>query len=75
MSVSQIITDDNKISAFFKYGAAVDVGTTTVVLKLYSADGDCVGVSSALNPQREFSADVIGRISKALFGEGKSLQK
>lgn len=74
MPVSQIITDDNKISAFFKYGAAVDVGTTTVVLKLYSADGVCVGVSSSLNPQREFSADVIGRISKALFGEGKSLQ-
>ncbi len=58
-----------------KYGAAVDLGTTTVVLKLYSADGVCIGEASAFNPQREFSADVIGRISKALQGEGEKLQK
>ncbi len=81
MSVLTVIKDDNEISvpqsanAVFKYGAAVDLGTTTVVLKLYSADGACVGEAAAINPQRDFSADVIGRISKALQGEGEKLQK
>ncbi len=81
MSVLTVIKDDNEIfvpqsaNAVFKYGAAVDLGTTTVVLKLYSADGACAGEAAALNPQRDFSADVIGRISKALQGEGEKLQK
>lgn len=56
------------------YGAAVDIGTTTVVLKLFSADGTCVGQASALNPQRVFSSDVIGRIGEALNGKGALLQ-
>ncbi|MBE6540117.1 MAG: DUF4445 domain-containing protein [Ruminococcaceae bacterium] len=61
-------TSTYRISARFNYGAAVDVGTTTVVLKLYSSCGECVGESSAVNPQRAFSADVIGRISHSLNG-------
>ncbi len=61
-------------NAEFGYGAAVDIGTTTVVLKLFSGDGTCVGEASALNPQRSFSQDVIGRISKAMNGEGEKLK-
>lgn len=59
----------------FRYGAAVDIGTTTVVLKLFSADGSCLGVASALNPQRAFASDVIGRISASLNGNGEILKK
>lgn len=59
----------------FNYGAAVDIGTTTVVLKLFSSDGACVGQSSSLNPQRSFAADVIGRIGEALKGNGFLLQQ
>lgn len=57
------------------YGAAVDIGTTTVVLKLFSADGTVMGEGSALNPQRSYSADVIGRIGEALKGHGDTLKK
>lgn len=59
----------------WNYGAAVDIGTTTVVLKLFSADGICVGEESALNPQRSFSADVIGRIGESLKGNSEKLKE
>lgn len=59
----------------FRFGAAVDVGTTTVVLKLFSADGCCVGEGSSLNPQRVFSADVIGRIGESLKGKSNILKE
>ena len=45
-------------------GAAVDLGTTTVALRLYDlASGVCLGTESAWNAQRGFGADVISRIS------------
>ena len=47
--------------------AAVDIGTTTVVL--YLADGktgQVLSVNSALNPQTEFGADVISRANYAM---------
>ncbi len=59
----------------WRCGAAVDIGTTTVVLKLFSADGIWVGEESALNPQRSFSADVIGRIGESLKGNGEALKE
>lgn len=46
------------------YGLAVDVGTTTVVGYLMDLNsGEQVGVSSSLNGQRAFGADVISRIN------------
>ncbi|MCL2813635.1 MAG: ASKHA domain-containing protein [Oscillospiraceae bacterium] len=46
------------------YGAAVDIGTTTAVLYLYSlTSGNCAGVAAAENPQRAYGADVISRIN------------
>ncbi|MBQ1254655.1 MAG: 2Fe-2S iron-sulfur cluster binding domain-containing protein, partial [Clostridia bacterium] len=38
--------------------AAVDLGTTTIVAKAFRADGTLIGEASALNPQREYAADV-----------------
>ena len=59
-----------------RYGAAVDVGTTTVALRVYDLkEGQVVSQSAALNPQRSFSADIMGRIDAALRGEGDLLKK
>ena len=46
------------------YGAAVDIGTTTAAVYLYSlTDGRCLGVAADENPQRAYGADVISRIN------------
>ncbi|MBO5870162.1 MAG: DUF4445 domain-containing protein [Clostridia bacterium] len=59
----------------WKYGIAVDIGTTTVVLKLFDNSGECLSTVSALNPQRAFASDVIGRIDAALRGNNEILKK
>lgn len=52
-----------------QYGAAVDLGTTTIVLELIRlTDGQTLSVVSCENPQRVIAADVIGRIEHALGG-------
>jgi len=44
-------------------GAAVDVGTTSLSLSVFDLDtGECLGTSSALNPQTSYGGDVITRI-------------
>lgn len=44
-------------------GAAIDLGTTTVAVKLYSlTDGSYLGTETAWNVQKAFGADVISRI-------------
>lgn len=58
------------------YGAAVDIGTTTVALYVYRlADGFLMGTASERNPQAIFGADVISRIEKSLAGEGEALAR
>ena len=58
-----------------RYGAAIDIGTTTIALLLYDlSDGRCLGASSMLNPQTTISADVIGRIDASLHGKGTNLR-
>ncbi len=59
----------------WKYGIAVDVGTTTVVLKLFSSNGNLLSEASAVNPQRSLSADIIGRIDAALNGKAELLKE
>lgn len=49
------------------YGAAVDIGTTTVVVYLcHLPSGEVVGVSSGLNPQARYGEDVISRLQMAI---------
>jgi len=56
-------------------GAAVDIGTTTLVLRLFHLQtGECLGVSSMANPQIAVAADVIGRIGAAMDGRLQNLQ-
>jgi len=53
------------------YGAAVDIGTTTVVLYLcHLPTGEVVSVVSDLNPQAQYGDDVISRITVAMQQEG-----
>ena len=61
--------------AFSRYGAAVDIGTTTLAARLYRADGTPIAEASALNPQSAYGADVISRIEAALKGEGDALAR
>ncbi len=52
------------------YGIGVDIGTTTVVAYLLDlASGKQVGVSSRLNAQKSFGADVISRITHTIQQE------
>ncbi len=52
--------------------AAVDIGTTTVVVRLYDAKGVPCGTAAALNPQTAIASDVMGRIDAALQPEGRN---
>lgn len=54
---------------FSDYGVAVDIGTTTMVARLYNAKGSIVAKTSRLNPQCAWGADVISRIEAAINGE------
>ena len=52
------------------FGAAVDLGTTTVALKLFRlSDGTCIGSISRWNCQKSYGADVITRISYCMDNE------
>ena len=48
------------------FGLAVDVGTTTVVVKLIDmANGQCEATQATINPQRQYGDDVVSRIAYA----------
>ncbi len=57
------------------FGAAMDIGTTTVALKLYDLKtGVLLAREGAMNPQRSIAADVMGRIGAAMEGQLPMLQ-
>ena len=48
------------------FGLAIDVGTTTVVVRLIDMrDGTCRATEASLNPQTQFGDDVVSRIAFA----------
>ncbi len=56
-------------------GAAVDIGSTTVVLRRYDlATGHILGQAAMLNPQTAIAADVMSRIGAAMEGKLSVLQ-
>lgn len=58
-----------------KYGAAVDIGTTTVAVRLINLEnGSVLGAASRENPQRIVAADVIGRMEAAMAGKRELLR-
>ena len=77
--LQQIQTDFQAESAAFTpgtgIGAAVDIGSTTVVLRRYDLQtGTLLGQAAMLNPQTSVAADVMGRIGAATDGKGRLLQ-
>lgn len=68
-SEAVFISDGNKYKD--KYGLAVDIGTTTVVVDLVDlADGRLIDVGSTYNSQIRYGDDVITRIIHATEGGG-----
>ncbi len=58
------------------YGAAIDIGTTTVALKLFDLHtGRCIGTGGMPNPQGCVAADVMGRIGAAMAGRLDAMQE
>lgn len=58
-----------------RFGAAVDIGTTTLALRLFDLkSGVCLAASAMLNPQTVVAADVIGRMDAAMKGGLSSLE-
>ncbi len=58
-----------------QYGCAIDIGTTTLALKLVDlSTGEVLSVQSRLNPQQAIAADVMGRIAAAMDGKGLQMQ-
>ena len=58
-----------------RFGAAVDVGTTTIASKLYDlTSGEVLAEAGCMNPQRSIAADVMGRIGSATAGQLPLLQ-
>ena len=61
--------------AFGKYGAAIDIGTTTLAARIYSPEGRVLSEGGEFNPQRVFGADVMTRMERALAGESEALAR
>ena len=59
--------------AFLNYGAAIDVGTTTLAAKLYDKSGACLAEYGRMNPQSVWGADVISRIEASMNGEAQNM--
>ena len=56
-------------------GAAVDLGTTTIAVRLHDlADGRVLGETADLNPQAAWGHDVLSRVSRAVEGEAGPLR-
>ncbi len=75
-SVMAVVTEGkattNAVSpTFAAYGAAVDIGTTTLAARLYDTTGGLLAQMGRINPQISFGADVLSRVQAA--GEGRDL--
>ena len=67
------MADQTLTPAFTRYGAAVDIGTTTLAARLYDRNGQKVAETSRLNPQSAWGADVISRMEAALAGNASKI--
>lgn len=71
------VCDEKKpdIPVRFRFGAVVDIGTTTVAAALYDAGGRCVSTMATTNPQIAYGADVISRVQASMRGRGTELAR
>ena len=54
---------------FTQYGAAIDIGTTTLAAALYDPSGALLAKTSRMNPESRWGADVISRMEAARAGK------
>lgn len=78
MGQTAVLIDGKAVEApvspmFSRYGAALDIGTTTLAARLYDTDGKLLAACGLPNPQGQFGADVISRIEASLGGNAKAL--
>ncbi len=69
-SVMAVVTDGKAAAravspTFAAYGAAVDIGTTTLAARLYDTTGRLLAQDGCANPQVAFGADVLSRVQAA----------
>lgn len=69
----ETLPDIKKNPSFDSFGAAVDIGTTTLAAGLYDARGNLLARASGMNPQAGWGADVVSRIEADLAGMGTAL--
>ena len=75
-SVMSVVADGKSETSalsptFAAYGVAVDIGTTTLVARLYDTRGRLLAQEGGVNPQVAYGADVLSRIQAV--GEGRDL--
>lgn len=58
---------------YTKFGIAIDIGTTTIKMKLFDPKRE-LGSNSGRNSQIKYGADVISRIDKSLNGQAEQIQ-
>ncbi len=68
-----VLSEFEVAPAFSGYGAAIDIGTTTIAARLFDKEGRALSEAVCLNPQSEWGADVISRIEAALGGKSQLL--
>ncbi len=59
---------------FCDYGVAVDIGTTTIAVRLFAKTGETLAEGGTINGQAKFGADVISRVEASLRGEANALK-
>ena len=72
-----VVRDDTRIidvwppSPFDAYGAAIDIGSTSVALYLYDLTrGELAFETSAMNPQIRYGEDLMSRVSYIMMNKG-----
>ncbi|WP_427966548.1 ASKHA domain-containing protein [Altererythrobacter sp.] len=72
-----VVRDDRQIidiwppSPFNVYGAAIDIGSTSIALYVYDlSQGELAYEASAMNPQIRFGEDLMSRVSYCMLNKG-----
>lgn len=67
---------NNEIGGDFTYAIGIDIGTTTIAMKLVEiTSGTVIDNYATINRQRAYGADVISRIQVSNEGKGKELKE
>ena len=75
MRDGQIIIDVWPPSPFDLYGAAIDIGSTSIALYVFNlTTGEPVYEKAAMNPQIRFGEDLMSRVSYIMMNKGGEMK-